>query len=139
MLASRPFSRRTLVAERMAMVSLRIRAALLMGLLASLPHPAQAQSSPQSIFGYGYRAPQSPYRMSPGGFFSPTRPGGDEPAQHPEMATTYRTLCVRLCDGFYFPISSCHVRKSRFARDADACSASCGSEARLFYHPNVGG
>ena len=138
MLASRPFSRRTLVAERMAMVSLRIRAALLMGLLASLPQPAQAQSSPQSIFGYGFRAPHSPYRLSPGGFFSPTRPGGDEPAQHPEMVTTYRTLCVRLCDGFYFPISPA-TPQSRFARDADACSASCGSEARLFYHPNVGG
>ena len=138
MLASRPFSRRTLVAERMAMVSLRIRAALLMGLLASLPHPALAQSSPQSIFGYGFRAPHSPYRLSPGGFFSPTRPGGDEPAQHPEMVTTYRTLCVRLCDGFYFPISPA-TPQSRFARDADACSASCGSEARLFYHPNVGG
>ena len=120
------------------MVSLRIRAALLMGLLASLPQPALAQSSPQSIFGYGFRAPHSPYRLSPGGFFSPTRPGWDEPAQHPEMVTTYRTLCVRLCDGFYFPISPA-TPQSRFARDADVCSASCGSEARLFYHPNVGG
>jgi Protein of unknown function (DUF2865) len=138
MLASRPFSRRTLVAERMAMVSLRIRAALLMGLLASLPQPALAQSSPQSIFGYGFRAPHSPYRLSPGGFFSPTRPGWDEPAQHPEMVTTYRTLCVRLCDGFYFPISPA-APQSRFARDADVCSASCGAEARLFYHPNIGG
>jgi Protein of unknown function (DUF2865) len=138
MLASRPFSRRTLVAERMAMVSLRIRAALLMGLLASLPQPTQAQSLPHSIFGYGSRVPNSPYRLAPGGFFSPTRPGWDEPAQHPEMVATYRTLCVRLCDGFYFPISPA-TPQSRFARDADVCSASCGAEARLFYHPNVGG
>jgi hypothetical protein len=138
MLASRPFSRRTLVAERMAMVSLRIRAALLMGLLASLPQPTQAQSLPQSILGYGFQAPHSPYGLSPGGFFSPTRPGWDAPAQHPEMVTTYRTLCVRLCDGFYFPISGA-TPQSRFARDADACNASCGAEARLFYHPNVGG
>jgi hypothetical protein len=122
----------------MAMMSLRIRVALLMGLLAPLPQPTQAQSSPQSIFGYGFRAPHSPHRMPPGGFFSPTRPGWDEPAQHPEMITTYRTLCVRLCDGFYFPISPA-APQGRFARDADACSASCGSEARLFYHPNVGG
>jgi hypothetical protein len=54
------------------------------------------------------------------------------------MVTTYRTLCVRLCDGFYFPISPA-APQSRFARDADVCSASCGSEARLFYHPNIGG
>ena len=138
MLASRPFSRRTLVAERMAMVSLRIRAALLMGLLASLPQPAQAQSSPQSIFGYGFRAPHSPYRLAPGGFFSPTRPGWDEPAQHPEMVTTYRTLCVRMCDGYYFPISSAATQDT-LMHDADACSASCGTEARLFFHPSTGG
>jgi hypothetical protein len=54
---------------------------------------------------------------------------------HPE---TYRTLCVRTCDGYYFPISFSTMR-SEFARDADRCTASCGSEARLFYHPNPGG
>jgi hypothetical protein len=51
---------------------------------------------------------------------------------------TYRTLCVRLCDGYYFPISFSTV-PSEFARDADKCAASCGGEARLFYHPNPGG
>ena len=126
------------MAERMAMVSLRICTALLMGLLASLPQPTQAQSVPQSIFGHGFRAPHSPYRLSPGGFFSPTQPGWGEPAQHPEMVTTYRTLCVRLCDGFYFPVSGA-APQSRFTRDAEACNASCGAEARLFYHPSVGG
>jgi hypothetical protein len=45
---------------------------------------------------------------------------------------------VRLCDGYYFPISFSTMR-SEFARDADKCAASCGSEARLFYHPNPGG
>ena len=45
---------------------------------------------------------------------------------------------MRLCDGFYFPISSA-TNGSGLSRDADACSASCGSEARLFYHPNGGG
>ena len=50
----------------------------------------------------------------------------------------YRTLCVRLCDGYYFPISfSTHA--SGFARDAAQCTASCGQQARLFYHANPGG
>ena len=45
---------------------------------------------------------------------------------------------MRLCDGYYFPISFSTTR-SEFARDADKCTASCGSQARLFYHPNPGG
>jgi hypothetical protein len=57
------------------------------------------------------------------------------PQERPE---TYRTLCVRTCDGYYFPISFSTMR-SEFARDAEKCTASCGSEARLFYHPNPGG
>ena len=57
------------------------------------------------------------------------------PQERPE---TYRTLCVRTCDGYYFPISFSTTR-SEFGRDADKCTASCGSEARLFYHPNPGG
>jgi uncharacterized protein DUF2865 len=57
------------------------------------------------------------------------------PQERPE---TFRTLCVRTCDGYYFPISFSTVR-SEFARDADKCTASCGSEARLFYYANPGG
>jgi hypothetical protein len=45
---------------------------------------------------------------------------------------------VRTCDGYYFPISFATMR-SEFGRDADRCTASCGSEAQLFYHPNPGG
>jgi hypothetical protein len=50
----------------------------------------------------------------------------------------YRTLCVRLCDGFYFPISF-STSLSALSRDAAQCSASCGEAGRLFYHPNPGG
>lgn len=50
----------------------------------------------------------------------------------------YRTLCVRLCDGFYFPIS--FATSARFlARDAEQCALSCGTEARLFYYLKPGG
>lgn len=47
----------------------------------------------------------------------------------------YRTLCVRMCDGYYFPISY-STGRSRFGLDADVCRARCpGSETRLFAHP----
>jgi hypothetical protein len=71
----------------------------------------------------------------------PPRPRWDPPhasVSPQERPETFRTLCVRTCDGYYFPISFSTVR-SEFARDADRCTASCGSEARLFYHPNPGG
>lgn len=44
----------------------------------------------------------------------------------------YRTVCVRICDGYFWPISA-NVSKSRFYRDADICRSSCGSETKLFY------
>ena len=50
---------------------------------------------------------------------------------------TYRTLCVRLCDGFYFPISYSTLRE-RFAGDAKQCEHRCPSRSRLFVHRNPG-
>lgn len=46
----------------------------------------------------------------------------------------YRTMCVRLCDGYYFPVSNATTHKT-FQRDANMCESGCGSEARLFYMP----
>ena len=47
---------------------------------------------------------------------------------------TVRTLCVRTCDGFYFPVSF-STTKDRFSKDTAACSALCpGAEAKLYYH-----
>jgi hypothetical protein len=52
---------------------------------------------------------------------------------------TYRTLCVRTCDGYYFPISFSTV-PDQFTADAQACQAMCpGAQAELYYHPNPGG
>jgi hypothetical protein len=47
----------------------------------------------------------------------------------------YRTLCVRLCDGFYFPISAA-AQPAEFARDEETCRAACGSPAMLFVYKN---
>ncbi len=77
--------------------------------------------------------------QGPGGFFenlfgahsSPT--GADVP-----LSGTYRTLCVRTCDGYYFPISYSTV-PSKFADDEALCQRLCpASEAVLYSHRNPG-
>jgi hypothetical protein len=51
---------------------------------------------------------------------------------------TYRTLCVRLCDGYYFPVSFSTL-PNHFSRDADVCEQRCAAPAELYYHQNPGG
>ncbi|MDN2567850.1 DUF2865 domain-containing protein [Aquibium sp. A9E412] len=51
-----------------------------------------------------------------------------------DPAGRYRTLCVRTCDGYYFPISYA-VPASAFARDALICRQRCpGSDTALYIH-----
>lgn len=46
----------------------------------------------------------------------------------------FRTLCVRKCDGYYFPISFSTTREN-FKRDTVACQRMCGgTEVELFMH-----
>jgi Protein of unknown function (DUF2865) len=45
----------------------------------------------------------------------------------------YRTLCVRTCDGYYFPISA-GATGDALSDDAATCKASCGSPTKLYYH-----
>jgi hypothetical protein len=54
---------------------------------------------------------------------------GDE-----EWNGNYKTMCVRLCDGYYFPISY-RTTRGRMHRDASLCEASCSCETKLFYLP----
>jgi hypothetical protein len=51
---------------------------------------------------------------------------------------TYRTVCVRSCDGYYFPISFATV-PSRFADDERTCKNQCpASPAELYTYRNPG-
>jgi hypothetical protein len=75
----------------------------------------------------------------PQGFFDAlfggtiVNPGGDG-----APSGTYHTVCVRACDGFYFPISYSTV-PSRFADDARACQRLCpAAEAELYSFHNPG-
>ncbi|WP_426125543.1 DUF2865 domain-containing protein [Pararhizobium sp. PWRC1-1] len=75
------------------------------------------------------------FRMQPDSFgphdnFGPYDgfgPGADYPG-------SLRTLCVRTCDGAFFPISS-NSSPADFARDAETCQRRCpGTETTLYYH-----
>jgi hypothetical protein len=60
-------------------------------------------------------------------------PGGDG-----APSGTFRTVCVRTCDGYYFPISYSTVQ-SRFADDARTCQRECpATEAQLYTYRNPG-
>jgi hypothetical protein len=76
----------------------------------------------------------------PGGFFDNLFGGGGyiAPAPNAPLAGTYRTLCVRTCDGYYFPISYSTV-PSKFAEDEQICRRQCpAAEVALYSHRNPG-
>jgi len=61
-------------------------------------------------------------------------PGGDLGPQ----SGTFRTVCVRSCDGFYFPISFATV-PGRFPDDERTCKSLCpAADANLFTYRNPG-
>jgi hypothetical protein len=61
-------------------------------------------------------------------------PGGDVGPQ----SGTYRTVCVRTCDGAYFPISFATM-PARFPDDEKTCKALCpATEASLYAYRNPG-
>ncbi len=46
----------------------------------------------------------------------------------------FRTMCVRTCDGAFFPISS-NATPADFARDTELCRTRCpGADTELYYH-----
>jgi hypothetical protein len=55
----------------------------------------------------------------------------------PPKGDTYRTVCVRLCDGAMVPVSF-STRRGRFLKDAERCAQQCGSPSRLFVYPTAG-
>lgn len=52
------------------------------------------------------------------------------------VSTTYRTMCVRLKDGFYWPINFAR-NKSDLKKDALKCEQSCSDKVRFFYYPST--
>lgn len=71
------------------------------------------------------------------GLFSPTPLDAAAPYYEGD-GKTYRTMCVRLCDGYYFPISY-STTTDNFHRDRVSCERSCSSPSRLYVYRNPGG
>jgi hypothetical protein len=49
-----------------------------------------------------------------------------------DPGSSYRTMCVRLCDGFYYPVSEAS-KPAGFPADEARCQSSCASPSKLFY------
>ena len=74
-----------------------------------------------------------------GGFFDRLFGGGNIFTSPPgEMGGTYRTVCVRTCDGYYFPISF-ETTPDHFREDEQACQRMCpAAEVQLYTYHNPG-
>jgi hypothetical protein len=92
----------------------------------------QGRSFLDQFFRRGEREAIDPRRQRP-----PRAPdqGYETPVQEPSAPSRsgiYRTVCVRTCDGYFFPISF-STAASRFDDDAAACEARCqGPECKLY-------
>ncbi len=108
-----------------------IAATLLFLAVAAAPQPAVAQSLFETLFGFlgGEQKSSQPSGSRRGNPFADghLRPYG--PSSH---GGRYRTVCVRLCDGYFFPISNASSRRD-FYDDAQQCRTRCQSDTRLYY------
>jgi hypothetical protein len=94
----------------------------------------------QNDCGPQYRAQAA--RAAPGNFFEQLF-GGPGSTSGPEQdagagGSGYRTVCVRTCDGYFFPISF-STSQDRFRDDETTCQRMCpAAEVMLFSHRTAG-
>ncbi|MCX5494219.1 DUF2865 domain-containing protein [Kaistia dalseonensis] len=109
-------------------------------------YAAYANSRPRNLLDMIFNpngnvyAPQAPQgevaRIDQGGLTEP----GDNTGGYDRGfgGGKYRTLCVRTCDGYYFPISFSTTRAG-FATDEQICRQMCpGTDVALYAHRNPG-
>ena len=95
----------------------------------------------------GRPMPQQARRESGGGLFGWFGRGGsdEEEAAQPEGPVyrsidpngRYRSVCVRTCDGFFFPVSY-QTYAGHLSQDASVCQSSCAAPAELYVYRNPG-
>ncbi len=77
-------------------------------------------------------------RGSQGLFFEPFGTVTSRPkARRTPQSGLYRTMCVRSCDGFMWPISF-STTKTNFNVDKNICRSSCAAPTRLYHYENPG-
>lgn len=107
--------------------------------------PAKAESFFEALFGLGSTKPKAEREALVSGARMGTKaqPFSQWKAERyqsapvegdrdPAYGGNYKTVCVRTCDGYYWPVSR-SVTRERFEADAKRCDAGCLGEARLFY------
>jgi Protein of unknown function (DUF2865) len=115
-----------------------VAAAVMLASLAAASGTVRAESLLQRWLGFGRGEAAEPRYERPDPY-PYSRPSYDyDDNDWREDTRTYRTMCVRMCDGFYFPMSN-GVRRGRLYQDSRACMQRCDGEARLFYYPIDGG
>lgn len=102
----------------------------------------QQRRSVLAALGQNNCGPQYAAAARQGGFFDNLFGGNQAPAapssEFGAPSGTYRTVCVRACDGYYFPISFA-TSQSRFADDERSCKALCpATDANLYAYRNPG-
>ncbi len=89
------------------------------------PQYANAVSGPGNFLSNLFGGNNNPANVAPPGDLGP-------------QSGTFRTVCVRSCDGGYFPVSFATV-PARFPDDEKTCKALCpAAEATLFTYRNPG-
>ena len=63
--------------------------------------------------------------------------GGSESSQSANGEKTFRTVCVRLCDGYFWPISF-STTEENFDRDQATCERTCDGPVKLYTYRNPG-
>lgn len=111
--------------------------------------PANAQGFLQSLFGGGSGAHVRSHPMPNGapphyrGRYAPH--AGHQPwwqyGRHGQQSyrprrRTYTAMCVRLCDGYYYPIAS-RASRNKLYELARKCEDGCSGAAKLFYTPTT--
>ena len=97
----------------------------------------------QNNCGPQYAAMAPPQQQQGGGFLNNLFGGGNATTSPPlgdlgPPSGTYRTVCVRTCDGGYFPVSFATV-PARFPDDEKTCKALCpATDAALYAYRNPG-
>lgn len=145
--------RRTNARSLSQKILLSVALAAGVAVLASHPDGAFAASRGRydggGFFGFGpppdsgnpYLGQNRPFMFGPSESFfwqpfQPYRPFVRKP--RPTPSASYRTLCVRICDGYYFPISYATSR-NRFKTDAAACQSMYPpGQADLYVHRTTG-
>ena len=116
--------------------------------------PAAAQSFFEALFGLGQSRPQPapPSRLGGGVVVVPPTVAGRRDEFDPLRSRrvrdldidearndngTYQTMCVRTCDGYFWP-ARFPVSRRDFKQDESMCQSACGSQTRLYFRPGPG-